>query len=433
MAPKTGKWFAATPNTDYIFKALTDGTVSKMTANRIPKMTAAQAAGLVGSWIIETGRPGLQNLDVVEQGSGRGRGLSQYTGVRRGPYDQAVAAARAAGKDPNSAQWQLEYFAKEYLNKDLIGWTRVFENAPKSGSPADYAKYYTGSAQQGTGYFRPGVPHWDRRMQAAMEVFKHYTGQATSAPKPTTPAASTQSGTNPLDGILKKLGIKGGPQSFNTDKIQYVAGLIADSKAVKSDVGLAIFASRAPSFDALADYAKKWKTMGASQRSAWNSVGESLGITNQIFQKGTTYQMPKSLSIGSGTSSYKPQASIGPKTTSFDAPDFLQDRGYKASAANQTYRGGLPGLHQIAQAGIANYKDFTNRSAGYGAAAYGRTNSTIGGINSRSYGTSMDLGQSLGIRGGAGSAASAAASGGYTWASTASAGNSWQGSYGYSK
>lgn len=430
MAPKTGRWFAATPNTDYIFKALTDGTVSKMTANRIPKMTPSQAAGLVGSWIIETGRPGLQNLDVVEQGSGRGRGLSQYTGVRRGPYDQAVSAARAAGKDPNSAQWQLEYFAKEYLNKDLIGWTKVFENAPKSGSPADYAKYYTGSAQQGSGYFRPGTPHWDRRMQAAMEVFKHYSGQGTTAPKQTTPAQPA--GTNPVDGILKKLGIKGNT-SFNTDKIQYVAGLIADSKAVASDVGLAIFASKAPNFEALADYAKKWKSMGASQRSAWNSVGESLGITNQIFQKGTTYQMPKSLSIGSGTSSYKPQTSIGPKTTSFDTPDFLQDSGYKASAANQTYRGGLPGLHQIAQAGIANYKDFTNRSAGYGASAYGMTNSTIGGINSRSYGTSMDLGQSLGIRGGSGSAASAAASGGYTWSSTSAAGNSWQGSYGYSK
>lgn len=430
MAPKTGRWFAATPNTDYIFKALTDGTVSKLTANRIPKMTPAQAAGLVGSWIIETGRPGLQNLDVVEQGSGRGRGLSQYTGVRRGPYDQAVSAARAAGKDPNSAQWQLEYFAREYLNKDLIGWTKVFENAPKSGSPADYAKYYTGSAQQGSGYFRPGTPHWDRRMQAAMEVFKHYSGQGTTAPKQTTPAQPA--GTNPVDGILKKLGIKGNT-SFNTDKIQYVAGLIADSKAVASDVGLAIFASKAPSFEALADYAKKWKSMGASQRSAWNSVGESLGITNQIFQKGTTYQMPKSLSIGSGTSSYKPQTAVAPKTTSFETPDFLQDSGYKASSANQTYRGGLPGLNAVAQAGIANYKDFTNRSAGYQAAAYGMTNSTIGGINSRSYGTSMDLGQSLGIRGGSGSAASAAASGGYTWSSTASAGNSWQGSYGYSK
>lgn len=421
MAPKTGRWFAATPNTDYIFKALTDGTVSKMTANRIPKMTPAQAAGLVGSWIIETGRPGLQNLDVVEQGSGRGRGLSQYTGVRRGPYDQAVSAARAAGKDPNSAQWQLEYFAREYLNKDLIGWTRVFENAPKSGSPADYAKYYTGSAQQGTGYFRPGTPHWDRRMQAAMEVFKHYSGQGTSDPKPTTPAAAPSSG-NPLDGILKKLGIKGDSQSFNTTKLSKAIGSIA-ANVPASDVGFAIFASQ----KGVSNPSKAWKALDNNTKRAYVQAGSTLAIgSNASYNMPSNakpYSLPKALSIGPSTDSYKPNST----------PDFLQDRSYKSTSSTPRGLEGLPGLNQVAQAGIANYKDFTNRSAGYGAAAYGMTNSTIGGINNRSYGTSMDLGQSLGIRGGSGSAASAAASGGYTWSSTASAGNSWQGSYGYSK
>lgn len=386
MAPKTGKWFAATPNTDYIFKALTDGTVSKMTANRIPKMTPAQAAGLVGSWIIETGRPGLQNLDVVEQGSGRGRGLSQYTGVRRGPYDQAVAAARAAGKDPNSAQWQLEYFAKEYLNKDLIGWTKVFENAPKSGSPADYAKYYTGSAAAGTGYFRPGVPHWDRRVQAAMEVFKHYSGQETAAPKPKTPAPPKGTNSNIMDGILKKLGIKGGSQSFNTDKLQSVIGQIA-ANTPASDVGFAIFASQ----KGVKSPVSAWKNLDNSTRKAWASVGNTLAINASSAYNmpsgAQSYSLPKTLTIGSGASSYQPYAT----------PDFLQDSGYKASPANQTYRGGLPGLGEIAQAGIANYKSFADRSAGYQAAAYGMSNSTIGGITSRSYGTSLDLGRGLGI------------------------------------
>jgi hypothetical protein len=171
-----------------MFKALTDGSVAKMSGGRIPKMTSAQAAGLVGSWIVETGRKGLQNLDVVEQGSGRGRGLSQYTGARRVPYDQAVAAAKAQGKDPNSAQWQLQYFVNEYVGKydrngqSLIGWTKVFEQMPKVGTPADYARYVTGSAASGSGYFRPGVPKHDRRSQAAQEVFQHYTRKRVNTP-----------------------------------------------------------------------------------------------------------------------------------------------------------------------------------------------------------------------------------------------------------
>jgi hypothetical protein len=50
----------------------------------------------------------------------------------------------------------------------------VFETAPKKGTPQDFARYYTGSAAEGKGYFRPGVPHTDRRQQAAQEVFNHY-------------------------------------------------------------------------------------------------------------------------------------------------------------------------------------------------------------------------------------------------------------------
>jgi hypothetical protein len=294
MAPQN-KWFAASPNTDYIFKSLTDGTVTKMTGGRIPQMTPTQAAGLIGSWVIETGRRDLTNLDVVESGSGRGRGLSQYTGVRRTPYDQAASAARAAGKDPNSAQWQLEYFAKEYMNRDLIGWTRVFENMPKNlKSAGEYAKYFTGSAAEGKGYFRPGTPHTDRRMQAAQEVLKHYTN-----PKPSTPSATPSNKAGPnqfLDGVLNKLGIKGGPQSFNTDKIQSILGDMAANPNVKADVGLAIFASSTKG-----DVFKKWGSLDASSKKAWRTVGGQLGF--QIANTPSpakTYTMPKATRVGAG-------------------------------------------------------------------------------------------------------------------------------------
>ncbi len=180
MAPQN-RWFAASRSTDYLWRALTDGTVERLSGGRIPKMTPQQAAGLLGSFIIETGRKTLDPLDVIEKVAGKGRGLAQYTGPRRQAYDRAAAAAKAQGKDINSPQWQLQYFIEEYTGRhdpapgrSLIGWTRVFETAPKKGTPQDFARYYTGSAAEGKGYFRPGVPHTDRRQQAAQEVFNHY-------------------------------------------------------------------------------------------------------------------------------------------------------------------------------------------------------------------------------------------------------------------
>jgi hypothetical protein len=336
MAPRANKWFAATPNTDYIFKALTDGTVTKLSGGRIPKMTPAAAAGLVGSWVIETGRRGLERLDVVEAGTGRGRGLSQYTGVRRTPYDQAVAAAKASGRDPNSAQWQVEYFAKEYMNRDLIGWTRVFESMPKTGSPADYAKYFTGSAASGTGYFRPGVPHWDRRMQAAKEVFEHY-----ASPKPSTGQSPSQI-FDPMKGIKK------------------------------------------------------------------------------IFQPNSSAQ---GLSISPAQAQWnKSQAADFLKT-----PDFLISKpGDLTGPTKQSNIGRLPGLVEVAQAGIGNLGQFKSSSNSYGQAAFSSNFNTMT-INNRSYGGSLDLGRSLGIR----AASSAAASGGYTMPSASSSvGNAWKAGFG---
>lgn len=272
MAPQN-RWFAASQNTDYIYKALTDGTVTKLTGGRIPKMTAQQAAGLIGSWLIETGRKNLSNLDVVEKGSGRGRGLSQYTGVRRGPYDQAVAAARAAGKDPNSAQWQIEYFAKEYLNKNLIGWTKVFERMPQNlKSPGEYAKYFTGSAKEGTGYFRPGVPHTDRRMQAADEVYKHY-----GVPKLTAPTAQPQNKpaipTGPIQRFLNKLGIRGKRQSFAIDRLQQN---LDNTTTATPNVGFAIFDSVARG-----NSNEAWNNLPEDKKKAWSTIGGQLGIQAQ--------------------------------------------------------------------------------------------------------------------------------------------------------
>ena len=185
-----------TPEIDYLFSALTSNTISKMSDGKIKPMSREQASGLIGSWIVETGNPKLQNLDVVERGAGAGRGLSQYTGPRRIAYDKARQIAISKGQDPNTPQWQLNYFVSEYVGKhdpapgkSLIGWTRIFENAPAKGSAADFAKYFTGSAASGQGYFRPGVPHTESRANAAQQVFNLYGTARPASIQPTAPAA----------------------------------------------------------------------------------------------------------------------------------------------------------------------------------------------------------------------------------------------------
>lgn len=189
------------PDLEYLWNFLTSDQVTKESKGKIKPLTREQAAGLIGSWVVETGKATLSGLDVVEAGAAAGRGLSQYTGVRRAAYDRARSAALARGENVNSAQWQASYFAQEYAGQhdrggSLVGWTQVFEKAPPKGTPEDYATYYTGSAAEGKGYFRPGTPHTKSRQHAAKQVYSLFPPAAAAeqppaaavAPKPAAPA-----------------------------------------------------------------------------------------------------------------------------------------------------------------------------------------------------------------------------------------------------
>jgi len=150
---------------------LTGTEVSRLSKNKITPLTPAEACGFIGCMIVETGSADLSRLDVVEAGSGRGRGAMQYTGVRRIAYDKARSAAITRGVDPNSSQWQQLYFAEEYAGLhdppqgSLIGWTKVFERRLAGMDPSAAAGYWTRH------YFRPGVPHLERRQQEAQRVW----------------------------------------------------------------------------------------------------------------------------------------------------------------------------------------------------------------------------------------------------------------------
>ncbi len=189
MAPRNYFAISRSAELETAWKYLTSGQAQKESGGKLPKFTPEQAAGLIGSWIVETGRPNLKGLDIVEKGAGLGRGLSQYTGERRIAYDKARASALKSGQDPNSIQWQLKYFVQEYMGKhdlkpgaSLSGWTRVFEKSPAKGSPEFFAKYFTGSAASGQGYFRPSEPHLDRRQNAAKQVYTLFQTPPTPPP-----------------------------------------------------------------------------------------------------------------------------------------------------------------------------------------------------------------------------------------------------------
>jgi hypothetical protein len=210
-------WASATPvkqpelaNIQSWLTFLAGPGVEEQSQGKIKPLTAEEACGFIGCMIVETGSPLLNQLDVVETGSGSGRGAMQYTGVRRTAYDKARAAAIAKKIDPNSNAWQQQYFAEEYAGKhdpsqgSLIGWTRIFEQRSAGMDPAKAAAYWTGSAATKTGYFRPGVPHLERRQAEAQRIWGLVQSKRLSVPqKPPAapqkpPAMQQQPFPNPL-------------------------------------------------------------------------------------------------------------------------------------------------------------------------------------------------------------------------------------------
>jgi hypothetical protein len=189
--------FGAT-NVRHAYDFLTGDGIVDRSGGKLKPMSPASASGLIGSWMVETGSDDLSNLDVVEQGNNQaGRGISQWSHSRRGPYDQARQAAINSGIDPNSIDFQLGYAVDEYTGvhdpkpgQSLIGWTDSFENHSQHDSPAAAATGFTND------YFRPSKPHLDRRIEAAERVHAQMIAPqpvvdtqpaSTPAPQPPTP------------------------------------------------------------------------------------------------------------------------------------------------------------------------------------------------------------------------------------------------------
>ena len=78
----------------------------------IRPLTPEEACGFLGCMVIETGEPELENLDVVEAGSGAGRGGDAVHGRPPHRLRRSTAAGHRRSIDPNSNSWQEQYFAE---------------------------------------------------------------------------------------------------------------------------------------------------------------------------------------------------------------------------------------------------------------------------------------------------------------------------------
>ena len=194
MAPRRFAGADAAIRSWYNF--LTGSGVTKASGGKIRPLSRNSALGFIGNLGHESaGTFG----DIVEHGSGAGRGALQYTGARRGPYDAARAAAAKQGIDPNSMQFQQQYFAKEYTNNDLAGWTRAFDGSPRNASMEAEAVRYRKQ------YLRPaaGLEHDDGRIAWAKHAAALTGGPTGAGP---TGAGPTGAGTPDLGGALQSIG-----------------------------------------------------------------------------------------------------------------------------------------------------------------------------------------------------------------------------------
>lgn len=126
------------------------------------------AAAWLGQAVVETGNEDLSDLDVVERGSGAGRGMFQYTGARRTDYDAARSKSLSQGKNVNDINWQIDYALNgdnpaldfDALRQGLSDPNQEYQFHPKWGTA--------------TGKSPSGVPYKDKFSHAnqLMDTYK---------------------------------------------------------------------------------------------------------------------------------------------------------------------------------------------------------------------------------------------------------------------
>lgn len=132
-----------------------DQIVAGLVARGVPQVAAI---GLAGNLAVESGlNPGINELAPVVPGSRGGWGLAQWTGPRRRQFED-FARNRGVGFDDLNAQ--LDFLAWELGNTEQRAARALYGAA----TPAEAARI---ASEQ---FFRPGIPHLDRRISEAERI-----------------------------------------------------------------------------------------------------------------------------------------------------------------------------------------------------------------------------------------------------------------------
>lgn len=118
------------------------------------------AAGLLGNMMQESG-PGLNVRAVGDNGNSIG--IGQWNGPRR---HALMAFARSRGEDWPSLDTQIDFFFAEIAGPEARAWS-IIRQQPDAASAARAASDH---------YWRPGIPHTDRRVRYALGVIEQWEG-----------------------------------------------------------------------------------------------------------------------------------------------------------------------------------------------------------------------------------------------------------------
>lgn len=118
------------------------------------------AAGLVGNFMQESS-PALNTRAIGDNGASFGMG--QWNTVRK---DALFAFARSRDKDPSDLDTQIAFLDHELKTSEAAAWDRI----KTAGTAEDAAML---ASQH---YWRPGVPHNERRVSYARSVMSQFDG-----------------------------------------------------------------------------------------------------------------------------------------------------------------------------------------------------------------------------------------------------------------
>lgn len=192
--------------------------------------TAAQTAGLIGNFVVESGSDPI-NPAAVQYGGGPGRGLAQWEGTRR---TDLYNFAAAQGKTWSNLQLQLDFIWHELTGKERSAYTRIKATTTVSGAAVTVRQYYE----------RPSVHADQARINAANSIYGRYSGTTpppagTETSFPTLKAGTTNtSATTTLQYLLRSKGYTitvdgafGAGTTSTVKKFQSASGLVADGVA----------------------------------------------------------------------------------------------------------------------------------------------------------------------------------------------------------